>query len=184
MFLTAVATPHWAELGGDAPVSAGLFQACLEVNKTCLDTNYHFDSHKSEKGQVMASAVLCIFAMIGMFLFFALSIFFLCGLFEEKQLATGAVITAYFSGILGLIGVIMYATTLKSLNYKLGWSFVIGILAIVVDFAAGVLMCVGRNISTTKKRKKKKKRKNEETVEQVQMEETHQTKAMKVWSST
>ena len=46
----------------------------------------------------MASAVLCIFAMIGMFLFFALSIFFLCGLFEEKQLATGAVITAYFSG--------------------------------------------------------------------------------------
>ena len=79
----------------------------------------------------------------------------------------------------------MYATTLKSLNYKLGWSFVIGILALVVDFAAGVLMCVGRNISTTKKRKKKKKRRNdEEFVEQVQMDETHQTKAMKVWSST
>ena len=36
--------------------------------------------------------------MIGMFLFFALSIFFLCGLFEEKQLATGAIITAYLSG--------------------------------------------------------------------------------------
>ena len=49
MFLTAVATPHWAELGGDAPVSAGLFQACLEVNKTCLDTNYHFDAYTSGK---------------------------------------------------------------------------------------------------------------------------------------
>ena len=52
----------------------------------------------SEKGKIMASAVINVFAMIGMFLFFALSIFFLCGLFEEKQLATGAVITAYASG--------------------------------------------------------------------------------------
>ena len=79
----------------------------------------------------------------------------------------------------------MYAATLRYLNYKLGWSFVIGVLALVVNVCAGVLMCVGRNISTTKKRKKKKKkRRNEQVVEEVQMDEAHQTKAMKVWSST
>ena len=91
-----------------------------------------------------------------------------------------------FSGVLGLIGVIIFAVTLKDLSYNLGWSFVVGTLGIVVDLAAGVLMCVGRNLSTRKKRKKKKKRENkiEEPVEQVQMDEQHQTKAMKVWSSS
>lgn len=185
MFLTAIATPHWAEIGGASPVNTGLFQSCVQINRTCYDTSVYFDA-AAQKGKIMASAVINVFAMIGMFLFFALSIFFLCGLFEEKQLATGAVITAYASGVLGLIGVIIFAVTLKDLSYNLGWSFVVGTLGIVVDLAAGVLMCVGRNLSTRKKRKKKKKRENkiEEPVEQVQMDEQHQTKAMKVWSSS
>ena len=59
MFLTAVATPHWAELGGDAPVSAGLFQACIEVNKTCLDTNNHFDSYKSGNKKLAKFYTVC-----------------------------------------------------------------------------------------------------------------------------
>ena len=83
-----------------------------------------------------------------------------------------------------MTGVIMFAVTLKSLSYNLGWSFILGILGLIVDLSAGVLMCVGRNISTRKKRKKRKKvRSDDAGIETVQMDE-HQTKAMKVWSSS
>ena len=78
----------------------------------------------------------------------------------------------------------MYAITLKSLSYNLGWSFILGILGVIVDISAGVLMCVGRNINTTKKRKKRKKRRpNVGGTEDIQMDD-NQTKAMKVWSSS
>lgn len=49
MFLTAVATPNWAELGGSSPVNTGLFQACVEINRTCYDTSYYFDSYDNGK---------------------------------------------------------------------------------------------------------------------------------------
>ena len=52
----------------------------------------------SEKGLIVAGAILNVFATIGFYLFFALSVFFLCGLYSEKSLATGAVVTSFLAG--------------------------------------------------------------------------------------
>ena len=45
MFLTAIATPHWAEVGGSNPINSGMFQACVQVNRTCYDTSVYYDAY-------------------------------------------------------------------------------------------------------------------------------------------
>ena len=74
----------------------------------------------SEKGVIIASAVLNVFALIGYYFFTVLSVFFLCGLYEEKRLATYAIITAYFAGKAILytstrVKAILYTSTLVNL---------------------------------------------------------------------
>lgn len=72
----------------------------------------------------------------------------------------------------------------------MSWSFILAVLGFVVNFAAGVLMCVGRNISHQKKKKKKRKSKKRDVIrgrdnmaaEEVQMEERNTTRKS-VWTS-
>ena len=53
MFLTAIATPHWAEMGGASPVNTGLFQTCVQINRTCYDTSYYFDTYSGTAIMIM-----------------------------------------------------------------------------------------------------------------------------------
>ncbi|KAH3852261.1 hypothetical protein DPMN_094764 [Dreissena polymorpha] len=148
LYTTAVASHHWAtKTDAGYATHAGLFTACPKINGTCYDTHYHFNEYSHEKGVIIASAVLNVFALIGYYFFTVLSVFFLCGLYEEKRLATYAIITAYFAGFLAAIGIAMYAVAIKRLDYSLSWSFVLAVLGLIVNMAAGILMCVGRNIS-------------------------------------
>lgn len=158
-YTTSVATPHWAHvtITGNDVIKTGLFQACSTINNTCYDTHVYFDQF-DEKELLVASAVLNVFALIGMYLFFSLSVFFLCGLFEEKALATGALVTSYLSGILAITGSVLFASTIRSMGWSLSWSFILAVLGFCIDIAAGVLMCVGRNVSTRRKRRKKLER--------------------------
>ena len=87
-----------------------------------------------------------------------------------------------------MVGTVLFAVAVKRLSYALSWSFILAVLGFIVNFAAGVLMCVGRNISTkTKKKKRKKKPHNQQRgrvnrTEEVQMEETRTTRK-NVWTS-
>lgn len=180
---TGIATDHWAvKTEAGYTIHAGLFRACKKLNDTCYDTHTYFDEHKYEKGLVTASAVMNVFSLIGFYLFFALSVFFLCGLYEEKKLATGAVVTSYVSGLFAIIGIVMYAVGIKRLSFSLSWSFVMAVLGFVVNIAAGVLMCVGRNISAKKRSKKKASRNRDHPIEEMQMDDTDTTRK-KVWTS-
>ncbi|KAL4217742.1 hypothetical protein ACF0H5_022482 [Mactra antiquata] len=180
---TGVATDNWAvKTENGYSINTGLFRACTALNDTCYDTHTYFADNATEKGILTASAVINVFALIGFYFFFAMSVFFLCGLYEEKKLATGAVVTSYVSGVLAIIGVVLYAVGIKKLSYSLSWSFILAVMGFIVNFAAGVLMCVGRNISS-KKRKKKKQGKvgRRNPIEEMRMRETNSRK--KVWSS-
>ncbi|KAH3689815.1 uncharacterized protein LOC127863998 isoform X2 [Dreissena polymorpha] len=108
LYTTAVASHHWATKA-DAGFSthAGLLTACPTINDTCLDTHYNFNGDSYEKGIIIASAVLNVFALICFYFFTVLSIFFLCGLYEEKRLAIGAIITSNVTGCLAAIGIAM-----------------------------------------------------------------------------
>ncbi|XP_060551152.1 uncharacterized protein LOC132712742 isoform X2 [Ruditapes philippinarum] len=183
MSTTGIATDNWAvKTEHGYTIHSGLFQACTKLNDTCYDTHTYFDAHKYEKGLITASAILNVFSLIGFYLFFALSVFFLCGLYEEKKLAAGAVITSYVSGLFAIIGIVLFAVSIKRLSFSLSWSFILAVMGFVINIAAGVLMCVGRNISTLKRIKKKKTPANEHPVEEMQMEETD-TDRKKIWSS-
>ncbi|KAH3740180.1 hypothetical protein DPMN_046877 [Dreissena polymorpha] len=57
---------------------------------------------------------------MGFYFFTSLSVFFLCGLYREMRLATGAVITAYVAGFLAIIGIAMYAVAIKRLTPLVG----------------------------------------------------------------
>ena len=75
----------------------------FEFFKLCFILNFKFRNSLmfvllSEKGLIVAGAILNVFATIGFYLFFALSVFFLCGLYSEKSLATGAVVTSFLAG--------------------------------------------------------------------------------------
>lgn len=165
-FTTGLVTHNWAiKSEGIYSVTTGLFLACSELNSTCYDTHVYFNSYTYEKNLLVASAVMNMFSLIGFFIFFALSIFFLCGLYEEKQIATGAVVTAYVSGICAVIGTITYAVTIKRLSFSLSWSFILAVFGFIINFASGVLMCVGRNISTGSRKNKTKKPTDPETDE-------------------
>ncbi|XP_045181138.1 uncharacterized protein LOC123540303 isoform X1 [Mercenaria mercenaria] len=180
---TGISTDHWAvKTESGYSIHSGLFQACKKLNDTCYDTHTYFADHEYEKGLITASAVLNVFSLIGFYFFFALSVFFLCGLYEEKKLATGAVITSYVSGLFAIIGIVMYAVSIKRLSFSLSWSFILAVMGFVVNIAAGVLMCVGRNISTKKRIKKKRTADSEHPVEEIQMDDTDTTRK-KVWSS-
>lgn len=80
----------------------------------------------------------------------------------------------------------MFSVAIKRLSYSLSWSFILAVLGFVVNFAAGVLMCVGRNIS---KNKTKKSKPTQRTMrgrtnpsDEIQMEETS-TARKNVWTS-
>ncbi|XP_052821141.1 uncharacterized protein LOC128246763 isoform X2 [Mya arenaria] len=179
LYTVGVATHFWAvKTEGGFTTHTGLFMACPTLNDTCYDTHYHFDAYKYEKGLIIASAVLNVFALIGFYLFFAISMFFLCGLYEEKRLATGAVITAYIAGLFAVIGVVMYAVSIKRLSYSLSWSFILAILGFIVNFAAGILMCVGRNISKRADKEIEQPSGERHPVEQMEMGDTTEKK---VW---
>ena len=47
----------------------------------------------------------------------------------------------------------MFAVTIKTLDFGLSWSFILAVLGFIVEIAAGMLMCVGRNISRKRKTK-------------------------------
>lgn len=179
MSTTSIATDYWAEMSDNGySVNTGLFRACTQLNDTCYDTHTYFASNKYEKGLIIASAIMNVFSLIGFYLFFALSIFFLCGLYEEKSLASGAIVTSYVSGLCAIIGVIIFAVVIKRLSFTLSWSFILAVLGFIINFAAGVLMCVGRNISS-KKRKKKKRTVGKDDLRMTDAE----TGRKKVWSS-
>ncbi|KAH3740190.1 hypothetical protein DPMN_046887 [Dreissena polymorpha] len=41
----------------------------------------------------------------------------------------------------------MYAVAIKRLGYALSWSFALAVVGMIINIFAGILMCVGRNIS-------------------------------------
>jgi hypothetical protein len=83
---------------------------------------------------------------------------------------------------LAIIGVVLFAVAIKKLSFSLSWSFILAVLGFVINFAAGVLMCVGRNISTPKRKKNKKKAGAQHPIEDMRMEDTD-TDRKKIWSS-
>ncbi|WAR14645.1 hypothetical protein MAR_004750 [Mya arenaria] len=85
---------------------------------------------------------------------------------------------AYKYGLFAVIGVVMYAVSIKRLSYSLSWSFILAILGFIVNFAAGILMCVGRNISKRADKEIEQPSGERHPVEQMEMGDTTEKK---VW---
>ena len=58
----------------------------------------------------MGAAVMSVFAVLGFYMFLIVSVCFLCGLYEERRLAMGAVIMSYVSGTASQLAPSLYVT--------------------------------------------------------------------------
>lgn len=72
-----------------------------------------------------------------------LMLFYLCGLFEEKSVGRAAAIASYISGLLGIVGAILYGTTLSTLSFSLGWSFGLAVTGLIMNVIAGIFINIG-----------------------------------------
>ncbi|KAL3891723.1 hypothetical protein ACJMK2_003973 [Sinanodonta woodiana] len=143
LFIVGVATPYMGIKASDN-VNTGMYQSCTQHNRTCYDTHTYFAKYGTEKTQIIISAVMAAFTVVGMIIFLGMALFYLCGLFEEDSLAVLAVVVSFSTGVLGLTSLILHGVTLTSLSFTLSWSFGAAITGDIIQMIAGIFMLLGR----------------------------------------
>lgn len=149
-FLAGFLTKFWA-VSEDGSVHSGLFSTCTtDIHNLCYETHNYYHS-SSAKGRVMAAGVFEIFTMCGYVLVLLFMLLYMCGLFDEKTVGKLAAFFAYFTGFFGFLGVILFGAGANMINFSVGYSVGLVIIALLLNLTAGIFIHIGSHMYTEEK---------------------------------